>query len=120
MQAKKYKSVDEYFREIPQQALGRMEQIRQLLRSVAPMAEEMITYNMPTLRYRGTLFHYAAYRGHIGFYALPQAHALFREELAPYVQGKGSVRFPHDRPLPLALIGRMAAHRYKEQLEGRK
>lgn len=120
MKAKKYTSVEEYFGDIPPQARERMDQIREALKKAAPLAEETISYNLPTLKYKGILLHYAAHPNHIGFYALPQAHADFREELAAYKQGKGSVQFPHDRPLPLKLIERMAAHRYKEQLQGGK
>lgn len=120
MKAKKYSSVQEYFGDIPPRAKARMDQIRETLKNVAPLAQETISYNMPTLKYNGILLHYAAFANHIGFYALPEAHGVFKEELAPFKQGKGSVQFPHDRPLPLALIERMAAHRYQEQLQGRK
>lgn len=115
MENKKFKTVDEYFMEIPPQARQRMELIREELTKVAPLAEEVISYNMPALKYNGVLVYYAAYEKHIGLYAIPHTHALFKEELSPYRQGKGSVRFPHDRPLPLDLIKRMAAYRYGEQ-----
>lgn len=117
METKKYNSVEEYFGDIPEVAKERMDTIRDLLKRTAPKAVETISYNMPTLKYRGVLLHYAAYPNHIGLYALPRAHADFKEELASYKQGKGSVQFPHDRPLPLELIQRMAAHRYREKLQ---
>jgi len=116
METKKFKTVEEYFKEVPTQARERMERIREELAKAAPLAEEVISYNMPALKYKGVLVYYAAFEKHIGLYAIPHVHALFREELSPYKQGKGSVQFPHDRPLPLDLIIRMAAYRYSEQL----
>ncbi len=116
MENRKFKTVKEYFDEVPPQSRERMVRIREELAKVAPLAEEVISYNMPALNYKGIVVYYAAYEKHIGFYAIPHAHTLFKEELSPYKQGKGSVQFPHDRPLPLDLIKRMTAFRYNEQL----
>lgn len=117
METIKFKTVDQYIEEVPAQVRERIGQVRETVAKAAPLAEETISYNMPALRYKKVLLYYAAFRHHIGFYAIPRAHAHFKEELSPYKQGKGSVQFPHDRPLPLELIGRMAAFRYGEQFE---
>ena len=113
----KFKTVDAYFQQVPQHAMERMTIIREALKKAAPLAEEVISYNMPALKYKGILMYYAAYEKHIGFYAVPSTHAEFSKELSNYKSGKGSVQFPHDQPLPLDLIERMAAFRYKEKQE---
>jgi uncharacterized protein YdhG (YjbR/CyaY superfamily) len=41
----------------------------------------------------------------------------FRKELAKYKTGKGSIQFPYDKPLPKALIGKIARLRVKELRE---
>ncbi|WP_318345578.1 iron chaperone [Flagellimonas baculiformis] len=120
MKGKKFTSVDDYFKEVPKVALERMNTIRQELKAVAPLASEVISYNMPALKLKGVLVYYAAYEKHIGFYAIPNTHEHFAKELTGYKQGKGSVQFPHDRPLPMELIKRMTAHRYQQQLEDDK
>jgi uncharacterized protein YdhG (YjbR/CyaY superfamily) len=72
---------------------------------------------MPTFKLYGrNLVHFAGYRGHIGFYPVPTGVAAFKKELAPYVQGKGSVQFPLDRPLPYELVKKIVAFRVKETL----
>lgn len=120
MKGRKFTSVDDYFKEIPQVALERMDTIRKDLKTVAPLASEMISYNMPALKYKSVLVYYAAYENHIGFYAIPNTHEHFAKELNGYKQGKGSVQFPYDRPLPIELIKRMTAHRYQQQLDENK
>ena len=116
MKSKKYATVDEYWESIPDHALGRMTVLRAAIKVVAPLAEEVISYNMPALKYKRILVYYAAYANHIGFYALPTTHELFAGELSEYKIGKGSVQFPYDKPFPIDLIKRMAKYRYEENL----
>ena len=78
---------------------------RAIIKKQAPGAVESISYGMP--RYKTNkrpLVYFAAFKNHIGFYATPTGHAQFADELSKYQQGKGSVQFPLDEPLPVALI----------------
>ncbi len=63
------------------------------------------------------LVYFAAYKNHIGFYATPSGHAEFSTELSKYKQGKGSVQFPIDEPMPLDLIERIVKFRAAENLD---
>jgi len=73
---------------------------------------------MPTYKLNGKpLVYFAGYKNHIGFYATPTGHSEFAEELATYKQGKGSVQFPLNNPMPLDLISRIVAFRVRETLE---
>ena len=60
------------------------------------------------------LVYFAGYAKHVGLYATPSGHEAFAKELAHYKQGKGSVQFPHNQPLPEDLIRRIVAFRTKE------
>ena len=119
MENLKFKTVDEYFSFLPSDVLDRMNAIRQEIRKMAPEAEEVISYNMPALRYRGILVYFAAFEKHIGFYPTPAAMLKFENELRDYKRAKGSVQFPHHKPLPLDLIRRMTKYRYDENQEKR-
>jgi len=119
MEKTKFGTVDEYFKKVPSQALERMGTIRKEIKEMAPLAQEVISYNMPALKYKGILIYYAAYAKHIGFYAVPTTHKAFEKELSEYKTGKGSVQFPHNKPLPLKLIKRMTKYRYEEKLNER-
>ena len=112
-----YKSIDAYINAQPEEIRPRLEQMRHAIKTVAPKAEEVISYGMPAFKFHGMLVYFAAYRHHIGFYSLPNAHHAFQKELSGYKQGKGSVQFPLDKPLPLTLIKKMVRYRVKENTE---
>jgi uncharacterized protein YdhG (YjbR/CyaY superfamily) len=57
------------------------------------------------------LVYFAGFKKHIGFYATPTGHTEFANELSTYKQGKGSVQFPLDKPIPYELIKRIVAFR---------
>jgi len=112
-----YQTIDEYIQSFPAELRSILEQLRQTIRAAAPEAEEAIRYQIPTFILNGNLVHFAAFSKHIGFYPTPAGIEAFREELARYKMAKGSVQFPIDRPLPLALIRRIVKHRRHENLE---
>ena len=113
-------NVNEYNAAFEPHIQERLQQIRQAIKKAAPAAEELISYRMPAYKYHGVLVYFAGYKNHTGFYATPTGHAAFKELLAVYKEGKGSVQFPHNQPLPLALISRIVKFRVKENLEREK
>ena len=111
-------SVIEYISQFPPEVQERLNQIRKTIFEKAPQSEEGIAYGMPAYKLKGKpLVYFAAYPNHIGFYATPTGHEAFREELKYFKQGKGSVQFPLDQPLPIELIGRIVAFRVQERLD---
>ena len=111
-----YQTVDEYIRTFPEETRKLLEQIRQVIKNAAPAATECISYGMPAFKIKGKpLVYFAAFKNHIGFYATPVGHKEFSAELSKYKQGKGSVQFPIDKPLPLDLIKRITMFRVKEK-----
>lgn len=108
-------TIDEYIAEFPEDTQRLLEEMRALVRAVAPDATETISYAIPTFDLNGKhLVHFAGYAKHIGFYPVPSAMTAFKDELAPYRRGKGSAQFPLDQPLPSDLITRIVAFRLNE------
>jgi uncharacterized protein YdhG (YjbR/CyaY superfamily) len=64
--------------------------------------------------------YFAGYEKHVGFYATPSGHEEFAAELSKFKQGKGSVQFPLDKPIPFDLIKRIVEYRVKENAVKRK
>lgn len=96
----------------------RLKTVYSIVREKAPGADESMNYGMPAFKTHGRpLVYFAAFTNHIGFYATPSGHAEFAAELSQYKQGKGSVQFPHDQPLPADLIARMVEFRVWENDE---
>jgi uncharacterized protein YdhG (YjbR/CyaY superfamily) len=109
--------MDEYISTFPEDVQRILHELRQTIKQAAPEAEETINYQMPTFTLNGNLVHFAAFKNHIGFYPTPSGIEAFEKELSPYKRAKGSVQFPMDKPLPLALIRRIVEYRVRENLE---
>lgn len=107
--------IDQYIESFPPEVQTHLRKIRALILEIAPDAEEGMAYGMPGYKTQGKpLVYFAGYKNHIGLYALPTGHAAFAAELAGYKQGKGSVQFPLDKPIPFDLIERVIRFRYTE------
>jgi uncharacterized protein YdhG (YjbR/CyaY superfamily) len=114
MQTKKPTDVDQYIAGFPAATQKILNQVRATIKKAAPHAEEVISYGMPGYKLNGQLVFFAGYAGHIGFYATPTGHKQFKKELSVYKEGKGSVQFPIDEPMPLKLISDIVKFRVKE------
>ncbi|WP_215226852.1 iron chaperone [Echinicola shivajiensis] len=107
--------IESYIRQFPDHVQGILRKIRTLIKENAPDAEELISYGMPGYKTnKKPLVYFAAYKKHIGFYATPQGHSEFKNELSKYKQGKGSVQFPLDQSIPYDLIERIVRFRISE------
>jgi uncharacterized protein YdhG (YjbR/CyaY superfamily) len=120
MQNIKYNTIDEYIAAIPKDIQTLLEQMRATIRKASPEAKEAISYGIPTFKFNGNLVHFAAFKNHIGFYPTPGGIEEFEKELSVYKQGKGSVQFPLDKPLPLTLITKIVKYRTKKNDEKEK
>jgi len=118
MKAVKPANINAYIAASPKDIQKILEQVRLAVRKTAPGAEETISYGIPAFRYKGrVIIYFAGYKNHIGFYATPAGHIAFAKELSKYKQGRGSVQFPLDKPMPLKLIARMVKFRVQQQDE---
>lgn len=110
-------TIDDYIAGFPPDVQGILEKIRMIIRQAAPEAAEAIKYQIPTFTLQGNLVHFAAFKKHIGFYPTPTGTEKFQEALSIYESGKGSVRFPLDKPIPYDLITDIVRFRVQESLE---
>jgi uncharacterized protein YdhG (YjbR/CyaY superfamily) len=113
-------TVDEYLAGLPDDRRAVMEGLRRTVKAAAPDAAETIAYQMPALRSHGGQFlvSYAAYKRHYSLFPASGAVvAALGEELTPYLAGKGTIQFPANEPLPLALVTRIVAIRVAENAE---
>ena len=107
-------TIDAYIAVFPEDVQAILQQVRRTIHEAAPEATEAISYQMPTFKLHGNLVHFGAFKNHIGFYPVPSGMAAFEEELAAYKQGKGSVQFPLNKPMPLDLIRRIVEFRVQD------
>ncbi len=112
----KPKNYDEYAGRFAKDVQQLLQQVRLTIRKAAPQAQETISYGIPAFRQDGILVWFAAHTNHIGLYPGASGIAAFKTEFARYKHAKGSVQFPIDEPLPLALITRIVKFRVTERL----
>jgi len=96
--------VENYIVGFPAETQKLLQLVRKTIADLAPQATEKISYAIPTFDLYGNLVHYAGYKNHIGFYPGSSAIASFKSEIADYKSAKGSIQFPLNKPVPIALI----------------
>ena len=117
---KEFKTIDEYIATFPKNVQTILQEIRQAVRDAAPQAEEAISYQMPAFKLYGNLVYFAAFKNHIGFFPTSSVMEVFKEEVKEYKTGKGTLRFPMDKPMPLNLVKKIVKFRVKENLDKKK
>jgi uncharacterized protein YdhG (YjbR/CyaY superfamily) len=120
--SRKPKTVEEYLSRVAEPARSTLEKVRAVIRSVVPPETiELLSYGIPTFRYKRGLVSYAAFKDHCSFFPLGSS-ALdgFASELKPYRVAKGTLHFALDRPLPAALIRKIVKARLAQNESGKR
>jgi uncharacterized protein YdhG (YjbR/CyaY superfamily) len=106
------KRIDHYLEKVPQPFAQLLRHVREVVRSAAPDAEEIITYSMPGIGQNGPVISYCAHKNHCALYPMG-ASVLddFGDDIAPWRTSKGTLRFTPDHPLPDRLIRKLVAAR---------
>jgi uncharacterized protein YdhG (YjbR/CyaY superfamily) len=107
-------AIDEYIETFEPEIQKTLKEIRSVIKAEAPEAAEKIAYGMPTFYLNGNLIHFAAFKDHYGIFPSPSGIDAFEKGLAPYRSGKGTLRFPLDKPLPWDIIRKVVQFRVKE------
>jgi uncharacterized protein YdhG (YjbR/CyaY superfamily) len=110
------RDIDEYIAAFPPDVQAILQKIRATIHAAAPEAQESISYAMPTFSQNGYLVYFAAYKKHIGFYPAPIGVEQFKDEIAEYETGKGTLQFPLAKPIPYDLISKIVTYRVQENL----
>ena len=110
-------TIDDYIGAFPAPVQTILQEVRARLRSTVPTADEGISYGIPALTLDGRyLVYFAGWKHHISVYPLPEGDAYLDEEMAPYVAGKGTLKFPLSEPIPYELVERVAARLLEERI----
>lgn len=107
------KTVEAYIKAAPKEARAALRNLRKIIRSVAPKAEEGISYGIPGYTYHGPLVYFAAFPNHCSFFPGTTV-SRFTKELKKYKTSKGTIQFSPDKPLPVSLVKRIVKARIKD------
>jgi uncharacterized protein YdhG (YjbR/CyaY superfamily) len=117
-----YKSVSEYIASQPKPAQAVLRRVRSAIRKALPRAEEVISYQMPTYKLKGSaVIYFAGWNEHYSLYpANERLVSEFKDELSRYEVNKSTIRFPLAEPVPVKLIEGIARFRAREITERTK
>jgi uncharacterized protein YdhG (YjbR/CyaY superfamily) len=115
------RSVEDYVAQVPEPARTRLSQLRAAIRSSVPRgATEIISYRMPAFKHGRVLVWYGAFTNHVSLFPGGAVLGRFEGDLADFTTRKGTVQFPLDRRLPIALIKRIVRARVAESAAAKK
>ena len=110
----KPQTIDEYIEAQDEAVQPMLREIRAVIRSAIPEAQERLSWSMPTFWRGRNILHFAASKKHLGLYPGGEATTVFADALKDYDVSKGTVRIPWDRALPVELVQRIARWCYEE------
>jgi len=116
----KFKTIDEYIAAQDDDRKSVLQQFREIIKTAAPKAEEVISYGMPAFKQVSVLVYFSAMKEHYGFYPTSKPIEIFKDKLKPYKTSKGAIQFPADKPIPEKLITEIVKYRLKEFADNEK
>ena len=113
----KFSDIDQYIASFPEDVQLLLQELRAIIHTAVPKAEEAISYGIPTFKFHGNLIHFGGAKKHIGLYPGAQAIVDFASELKKYECSKGTFQFPLDEGIPKALVTKIVKYRAKQNEE---
>ena len=110
----KIETIDQYIEEQDEGIWSRLNEVRQILHTAIPEAQEKISWSMPTFWKGKNIIHFAASKNHLGLYPGGEAITVFADRLADYDVSKGTIRLSYNQPLPKELITDIAKWCYEQ------
>jgi uncharacterized protein YdhG (YjbR/CyaY superfamily) len=112
---RKPKTIDEYLGKVETRQRAELERIRALVKELVPRAEEAISYNMPTLKYKNrALVYFTASKKHMSFMPSSWAIEELKDKLKGYKTTEHSIQFTLEHPLPDALIKELVLNHVRD------
>lgn len=109
-------NVDDYIRGFPADVQQVLSALRKAIQRVAPDAVESISYRIPTYKLaKRPLVYFAGFQHHVSVYPFSERSIAALPGLAPYRSGRGTLKFPLEKPVPLTLVERFVRLRVKEE-----
>jgi uncharacterized protein YdhG (YjbR/CyaY superfamily) len=110
------RTVAQYIRTFPPDVQRVLRAVRSALREGAPGGEDKVSYGMASYLAEGrVVLYYGAWKHHYALYPLIDSlKAKFGARLKGHTDGKGTMKFAYDEPVPTKLIAAMAKHRAAE------
>lgn len=108
-------TVDAYLQAQDDDVAAALGKIRNAILKAAPKAEELISYQIPTYKYKGALVHFAAFKDHLSFFGVSKTlFKKFEKELEDFKIVNTTIHFTVQKSLPVGLVQKVVKERIKE------
>lgn len=102
--------IDNYLKNVTPEQRKALKHVRDIALTLVPEPQEVISYGVPTIKYKGTyVIYFAAYKNHMSLY--PGAPLDLKEKLKGFKMAKGTIQFTHDKPVPDDIIKELVKRR---------
>ena len=106
--------VADYLSQVPEPQREALERLRRTIKSTAPDAVEVISYQIPTFKLNGRmLVSYAAFKHHCSFFPGAGPIEMHADDLKSFQTSKGTIQFTPEHPLSTALVKKLVKTRIK-------
>jgi len=115
------KTVDDYLAKAPEEKRAALAKLRQTIKAAAPKASESLSYGIVGYKLqRKPVVYFGYWKAHYAIYGLGGSVTdAYAADLKTYLQSKGTIQFPADKPLPYRLVTKMVKARVAEIEKGR-
>jgi uncharacterized protein YdhG (YjbR/CyaY superfamily) len=114
--AQQFSSVDQYLDNFPPEIRTVLQAARKTIRAADPGLQESISYGIPTFSIGGRpVVYLGGWKKHISIYPIPELDETLEPRLAPYLSGKGTAKFPLNKPIPHELITALVQRLVKQR-----
>jgi uncharacterized protein YdhG (YjbR/CyaY superfamily) len=114
--AQQFSSVDQYLDNFPPGIRTVLQAARKTIRAADPGLQESISYGIPTFSIGGRpVVYLGGWKKHISIYPIPELDETLVPQLAPYLSGKGTAKFPLNKPIPHELITALVQQLVKQR-----
>lgn len=94
-------NVQEYIANTTAEQQLEFKRIQTIMYGLVPDAKEVISYGIPTFKYKGKyLLYFGAFKSHMSVFPTPQPVEKLSNRLKDYTVSKGTIQFTSDKPLP--------------------
>jgi 3-methyladenine DNA glycosylase AlkD/uncharacterized protein YdhG (YjbR/CyaY superfamily) len=108
-------TVAAYLKKVPAAMQPMLVALRAAIKKAAPMAEECISYQIPTYKLNGPLLHFAAFKNHCSLVVVSATILpAFANALKSFKTAGRTIQFTPANPLPVALVTQIVKMRVQE------
>lgn len=107
-------TVDAYLKDFTGAQRKTLDQLRHIIRTAAPKADEGISYGMPTYKWNGVLIGFGGFTSHCSLFGMSAQLAEMAPQLKGYQTGPGTLRFEPGKKLPVTLIRKLIKGRMRQ------